>query len=78
MTFWLPWEAMMAAPKYAQIGLVNTREMLKKAMEGGYAIPAYNFNNLEQLEAVIVGCVKSESPVILQCPGQCRESMNQK
>jgi hypothetical protein len=34
MTFWLPWEAMMAAPKYAQIGLVNTREMLKKAMEG--------------------------------------------
>lgn len=63
----------MAAPKYAQIGLVNTREMLKRAMEGGYAIPAYNFNNLEQLEAVITGCVESESPVILQCSGGARK-----
>lgn len=74
MTFWLPWEAMMAAPKYAQIALVNTREMLKRAMEGGYAIPAYNFNNLEQLEAVIIGCVESESPVILQCSGGARKA----
>jgi fructose-bisphosphate aldolase class II len=72
MAFWLPWEAMMGAPKYAQIGLVNIREMLKRAMEGGYAIPAYNFNNLEQLEAVIIGCVESESPVILQCSGGAR------
>ena len=52
---------------YKDIGLVNTREMFRKAMEEGYAVPAYNFNNLEQLQAIIIGCVESRSPVILQC-----------
>jgi fructose-bisphosphate aldolase class II len=41
--------------------------MFQKAMEEGYAVPAYNFNNLEQLQAIIIGCVESRSPVILQC-----------
>ncbi|NOR12749.1 MAG: fructose-bisphosphate aldolase, partial [Candidatus Aminicenantes bacterium] len=41
--------------------------MFRKAMEEGYAVPAYNFNNLEQLQAIIIGCVESRSPVILQC-----------
>jgi len=36
---------------YKELGFVNTREMFKKAMKGGYAIPAYNFNNMEQLQA---------------------------
>jgi fructose-bisphosphate aldolase class II len=52
---------------YKDIGLVNTKEMFKRAMAEGYAVPAYNFNNLEQLQAVIIGCVESRSPVILQC-----------
>lgn len=52
---------------YKDIGLVNTKEMFKKAMDEGYAVPAYNFNNLEQLQAIIMGCVESRSPVILQC-----------
>jgi fructose-bisphosphate aldolase class II len=52
---------------YKDFGLVNTREMFRNAMEEGYAVPAYNFNNLEQLQAVIIGCVESRSPVILQC-----------
>jgi len=34
---------------YAELGLVNTKELFKKAVSGGYAIPAYNFNNLEQI-----------------------------
>jgi fructose-bisphosphate aldolase class II len=51
---------------YKELGMVNTREMFKKAMAGKYAIPAYNFNNMEQLQAIISGCVESESPVILQ------------
>ncbi len=38
---------------YKDLGLVNTREMFKKAIEGGYAIPAFNFNNMEQLQAII-------------------------
>ncbi|MBN1104416.1 MAG: class II fructose-1,6-bisphosphate aldolase [Deltaproteobacteria bacterium] len=64
----------MAGPKsYRDFGLVNTREMLRKALEGGYAIPAYNFNNMEQLEAIIIGCVETKSPVILQCSGSARK-----
>ena len=33
---------------YKELGLVNTREMFAKAIKGGYAIPAFNFNNMEQ------------------------------
>jgi len=51
---------------YKELGFVNTREMFKKAMEEGYAVPAYNFNNMEQLQAIITACRESRSPVILQ------------
>lgn len=61
---------------YKELGLVNTREMFKKAMEGGYAIPAYNFNNLEQLQAIIQACVETKSPVILQVSKGAREYAN--
>ena len=37
---------------YKDLGLVNSREMFKKAMEGKYAIPAFNFNNMEQMQAI--------------------------
>jgi fructose-bisphosphate aldolase class II len=43
---------MVTSMHYKDIGLVDTREMFKKAMEGGYAVPAYNFNNMEQLQAI--------------------------
>ena len=45
---------------YKELGLVNTKELFKKAMDGGYAIPAYNFNNLEQLQAIIQACTETE------------------
>ena len=35
---------------YKDLGLVNTREMFAKAIKGGYAIPAFNFNNMEQID----------------------------
>jgi len=38
---------------YKELGLVNSRELFSKAVAGGYAIPAYNFNNLEQLQAIV-------------------------
>ena len=38
---------------YKELGLVNTRDMFAKAIKGGYAIPAFNFNNMEQLQAII-------------------------
>ncbi len=62
---------------YSELGLVNTREMFKKAMEGKYAVPAYNFNNMEQLQAIINGCGKSRSPVILQVSSGARKYANQ-
>jgi fructose-bisphosphate aldolase class II len=63
---------------YKDIGLVNTKEMFKKAMDGGYAIPAYNFNNMEQLQGIIIGCVESRSPVILQVSGSARKYADQR
>jgi len=62
---------------YEELGLVNTREIFKKAFEGKYAIPAYNFNNMEQLQAIIIGCAESKSPVILQVSKGAREYANQ-
>ena len=58
---------------YSELGLVNTRDMFKKAMAGSYAIPAYNFNNMEQLQGIIIGCAESRSPVILQVSGSARK-----
>ena len=58
---------------YKDLGLVNTREMFKKAMADGYAVPAYNVNNMEQLQAIVIGCVESKSPVILQVSGSARK-----
>ena len=52
---------------YRELGLVNTKEMFKKANENGYAVPAFNFNNLEQVLAIVEACAETGSPVILQC-----------
>jgi len=62
---------------YKVLGLSNTRELFKKAVDGGYAIPAYNFNNMEQLQAIIMGCAESNSPVILQVSKGARDYANQ-
>lgn len=62
---------------YKDLGLVNSREMFAKAVKGGYAIPAYNFNNMEQLQAIIQACVETKSPVILQVSSGARKYANQ-
>jgi len=61
---------------YKELGLVNTREMFAKAVKGGYAIPAYNFNNMEQMQAIISACVETKSPVILQVSKGARDYAN--
>ena len=61
---------------YKELGLVNTREMFKKAIHGGYAVPAYNFNNMEQMQAIIQACVETKSPVILQVSKGARDYAN--
>ena len=67
----------MAKRLYEELGLTNTRELFKKAVKGGYAIPAYNFNNMEQLQAIVIGCAETSSPVILQVSKGAREYANQ-
>ena len=62
---------------YKELGLVNTREMFAKAVKGGYAIPAFNFNNMEQLQAIIQASAETKSPVILQVSKGARNYANQ-
>ncbi len=61
---------------YKSIGLVNTKEMFARAVSGGYAIPAFNFNNLEQLQAIISAAAEEKSPVILQVSKGARNYAN--
>ena len=62
---------------YKELGLVNSRELFAKAIKGGYAIPAFNFNNMEQMQAIIAACVETSSPVILQVSSGARKYANQ-
>jgi len=62
---------------YKELGLVNSKELFQKAVKGGYAIPAFNFNNLEQLQAIVAACVETKSPVILQVSSGARKYANQ-
>ena len=62
---------------YKELGLVNSREMFKKAVDGQYAIAAFNFNNLEQMQAIIQAAVETRSPVILQVSSGARKYANQ-
>ena len=62
---------------FKELGLVNTREMFAKAVAGGYAIPAFNFNNMELLQAIIKAAAETKSPVILQVSSGARKYANQ-
>ena len=62
---------------YKELGLVNTREMYAKAVKGKFACPGYNFNNMEQLQAIIQACAETRSPVVLQVSSGARKYANQ-
>lgn len=64
------------AVDYKKIGLVNTKEMFVRAIKGGWAVPAFNFNNLEQLQAIIQASSNLKSPVILQVSKGARKYAN--
>lgn len=57
---------------FKDLGLENTRDMFKRANENGYSIPAFNFANLEQLQAILDACVEAESDVIIQISASAR------
>ena len=46
--------------------LVSAKEMIEKAHEGHYAIPAFNTNNLEWTKCILTACEQAKSPVIIQ------------
>jgi fructose-bisphosphate aldolase, class II len=58
---------------YTSLGIVNTRVMFGAAVRGGFAVPAYNFNNMEQLQAIIMACLETQSPVIIQVSKGARD-----
>ena len=64
------------AVDYKKIGLVNTKDMFARAIKGGWAVPAFNFNNLEQLQAIIQASSNLKSPVILQVSKGARKYAN--
>ena len=55
---------------------MNTREMFKRAVAGGYAIPAFNFNTMEQMQAIVMAAVETKSPVIMQVSKGARNYAN--
>ena len=61
---------------YKELGLVNTKEMFAKALKGGYAVPAFNFNILELLQAIVTAAATEKSPVILQVSKGARNYAN--
>lgn len=61
---------------YKELGLVNTRKMFAAAVKGGYAIPAFNFNTMEQLQAIVMAAVETKSPVIMQVSKGARNYAN--
>jgi fructose-bisphosphate aldolase class II len=58
---------------YKDLGFDNTRDMLARAYVEGYAVPAYNFSNMEQLQAIVTACLRTQSPVILQVSAGARK-----
>jgi fructose-bisphosphate aldolase class II len=56
-------------------GFTNTREMFRRAYEGRYAVPAFNFVCLEQLLAITDACMQARSPFILQCSANVRRGI---
>ena len=61
---------------YKDLGLVNTRAMFAAAVKGGYAIPAFNFNTMEQMQAIVQAAVETKSPVIMQVSKGARNYAN--
>jgi fructose-bisphosphate aldolase class II len=58
------------------MALVTTREMFKKAYEGGYAIGAFNVNNMEIVQGITEAAAQEQSPVILQVSAGARKYAN--
>lgn len=61
---------------YKELGFVNSRIMFSLAVKNKFAVPAFNFNNMEQIQAIVMACVECQSPVILQVSKGARAYAN--
>lgn len=50
---------------YSDFGLINTKKLLMRALRGKYAVPAFNFYNMETLKAILTAAEQTNSPIIL-------------
>ena len=55
------------------MALVTTKEMFEKAYNGGYAVGAFNVNNMEIVQAITEACREENAPVILQVSKGARQ-----
>ncbi len=53
--------------------LVNTKDMFKKAYDGGYSVGAFNVNNMEIVQGIIEACKELRSPIVLQASAGARK-----
>lgn len=58
--------------------LVTSKEMFQKAYKGGYAIGAFNVNNMEMIQGIVTACKEENAPVILQVSSGARKYANPK
>jgi len=58
------------------MGLVTSTEMFKKAYEGGYAVGAFNVNNMEIIQGIVEAAEEEQAPVILQVSSGARKYAN--
>ena len=56
--------------------LVTTTEMFKKAYDGGYAVGAFNVNNMEIVQGITEACQEQHAPVVLQVSKGARAYAN--
>ncbi|MGL4393783.1 MAG: class II fructose-bisphosphate aldolase [Brevinema sp.] len=61
---------------YKELGFVNSKVMFEIAVKDKFAVPAFNFNNMEQIQAIVMACVECQSPVILQVSKGARAYAN--
>jgi fructose-bisphosphate aldolase class II len=55
------------------MALISLRQLLDHAAEHGYGVPAFNINNLEQIQAIMQAAAETDSPVILQASAGARK-----
>ena len=58
---------------YKDLGFSNSKKVFEDAYKNGYAIGAYNFNNMEQIQAIVLACFETQSPALLQVSAGARK-----